>query len=443
MKSIYEEYIQEIAANPDVNAAAAQEIRKYLTEHGIVYHGNTVRTLGIPNIYTEEETALFDQIVSTTYGIFEKIIAAYLEDPAYRRLFPFSKELEELILTPRGYDSFLPVTRMDIFYNDDTKDFKFCEINTDGTSAMNEDRVMNEALARLNPAHRKMLEKYEFSTYELMDSWVKTFLEIYGTYDRRVPHPHVAICDYLATVEIEEFREFARRFEKAGVTCEVCEITELTYRDHALYSPSGKQIHAIYRRVVTTDVMENYDDLTPFLDAVRSRDVCIIGAFCTQIVHNKWLFKMLHEAPTRALLTDEECAFIDAHIPFTGILDHSLCDFDAIRADKDRWILKPMDSYGSQGVYDGRDCTDEEWAAHLEACDGQEYIYQEFCPPYRSTNIDFIEKNPAFAEYANMAGLYVYNGKFAGIYSRRSAGNIISSQYNERDNASVVLRGTK
>ncbi|MBQ9321755.1 MAG: glutathionylspermidine synthase family protein [Eubacterium sp.] len=439
MKAIYEEYKKEIEAHPAENAAAAQEIRRYLTDHGIVYHGNTVRTLGIPNIYTREEIEHFDNIVNTTYGIFEKIINAYLEDPAYRSLFPFSAELEELILTPRGYDCLLPVTRMDIFYDDDTKDFKFCEINTDGTSAMNEDRVMNEALAQLNPAHKKMMKKYKFSTFELMDSWVDAFLDIYSTYDKRVEHPHVAICDFLAGVEIEEFHEFARRFEKAGVTCEVCEITELSYRDHTLYSPSGRPIHAIYRRIVTTDVMENYANLTPFLSAVRNRDVCIIGAFCTQIVHNKWLFKMLHEAPTRALLTAEECSFIDAHIPFTGILDHRTCDFDALKAEKDRWILKPMDSYGSQGVYDGRDCTDAEWAAYLTECDGKEYIYQEFCPPYRSINIDFIEKNPAFTEYANMAGLYVYNGKFAGIYSRRSAGNIISSQYNERDNASVII----
>lgn len=439
MKPIYNEYIREIEANREENAAAAQKIRAYLNDHGIVYHGNIVRTLGIPNIYTEEEIALFRKITETTYGIFEKIIAAYLNDPAYRRLFPFSQELEELILTPRGYDSMLPVCRIDIFYDDETKDFKFCEINTDGTSAMNEDRVMNEALALLNPAHKKMMEKYTFSTFELMDSWVNTFLAIYSTYDRRVPHPHIAICDYLDGVEIEEFYEFARRFEKAGLTCEVCEITELTYKDHALYAPSGKQIHAIYRRIVTTDVMENYSDLQPFLDAVRSRDVCIIGAFCTQIVHNKWLFKMLHEAPTRALLSAEECAFIDAHIPFTGILDHNTCDMDALRSGKDRWIIKPMDSYASHGVYAGKDCTDAEWASHLAEYDGKEYIFQEFCAPYRSTNIDFIEKNPAFTSYANMAGLYVYNGKFAGIYSRRSGGNIISSQYNERDNATVVL----
>ena len=74
MKPIYREYISELSSNMQENADAAQQIRSYLKEHGIIYHGNIVRTLGIPNIYTEEEIRLFRGIVNTTFGIFEKII---------------------------------------------------------------------------------------------------------------------------------------------------------------------------------------------------------------------------------------------------------------------------------------------------------------------------------------------------------------------------------
>ncbi|MBR2188585.1 MAG: glutathionylspermidine synthase family protein [Eubacterium sp.] len=439
MKNIYQEYREAIEQDFQANAQGALETRRYLEENGIVYHGNIVRTLGIPCIYTEAEIERFSDLVRIMYGIFEKVIRRYLEDASFRALFPFSRELEELILTPAGYDSLLPVARFDIFYNDESGEIKFCEINTDGTSAMNEDRVMNQALARLNPAHQAMLKKHRFRTFELMDSWVKTFLELYHSCDGAVEKPHVAIVDFLEGVEIAEFYEFARRFEKAGVTCEVCEITELSYRDHVLYSPSGKPIQAIYRRVVTTDVMEHAAEIRPFLDAVRSRDVCIIGAFRTQVVHNKWIFKLLHDEPVRAFLSEEERAFIDAHIPFTALLESSRCDLDEVIRTKDRWLIKPLDSYGSQGVYAGCDCSAEDWEALVRKCAGPDYIVQEFCRPHRMMNIDFIEKEPAFADFATMAGLYVYNGSLAGIYSRLSAGNIISSLYNERDNASLVL----
>ncbi len=55
-------------------------------------------------------------------------------------------KLEELILNRPTYYSPIPIARIDIFYNEKTGDFKFCEFNTDGTSAMNEDRKLNIAI---------------------------------------------------------------------------------------------------------------------------------------------------------------------------------------------------------------------------------------------------------------------------------------------------------
>ena len=100
--------------------------------------------------------------------------------------------------------------------------------------------------------------------------------------------------DFLEHCSITEFEEFARRFQKAGYETEICEITKLTYQNGVLYSPSGHPIDVIYRRAVfTTDVMEHYDEVQDFIEAVKHQDVCLIGSFCTQIIHNKWLFKII------------------------------------------------------------------------------------------------------------------------------------------------------
>ena len=70
---------------------------------------------------------------------------------------------------------------------------------------------------------------------------------------------------------------------------------------------------------------------------------------------------------------------------------------------------------------------------------GKDYIYQEYCTPYRTDNIYFVDPNAQFKPYSNMSGLFVYNGQFAGVYSRLSDGGIISSQYNEKAVATLVL----
>ena len=67
--------------------------------------------------------------------------------------------------------------------------------------------------------------------------------------------------------------------------------------------------------------MEHYDEVQDFIQAVKNQDVCIMGSFCTQIIHNKWLFKILREEPTLSLLTEEEQKFVHDHIPYTNLIN--------------------------------------------------------------------------------------------------------------------------
>lgn len=439
MKVIRDAYKTYIEEHLEESRKSALEVKDYLEHSSVAYHGRCVHTLHIPKIFTEEVVKDYERIVHTTYGIFCKVIREYLDNPDYRTLFPFSKELEELILVPNLYDSLLPIARFDIFYNEEDGSFKYCEINTDGTSAMNEDYVLNEALS-LNNAHQHMKEKYSFRQYELFDTWVETFLNLYQTYEKKKEKPYIAIVDFLEHCSITEFEEFQRRFEKAGYACELCEITEMKYENHVLYSPTGHPVDLIYRRAVTTDVMEHYSEVQDFVNAVKNQDVCIMGSFCTQIIHNKWLFKILREEPTLSLLTKEEQEFVEAHIPYTNLMDDKCCKREDITEDKDRWIIKPLDSYASRGVFAGTDYTKEEWREIVERHFNSGYIYQEYCPPYRTDNIYLSDPASDFIPYTNMSGLFVYNGEFAGIYSRLSDGGIISSQYNEKATATLVLK---
>ena len=439
METIRREYQTIIEEHWEENRKAAWETREWLQHSSVAYHGRCVRTLQIPKVFTRRDIRRFQEIVSVTYGIFQKVIREYLDNPAYRKLFPFSPELEKLILVPSRYDSLLPIARFDIFYNEETGDFKFCEINTDGTSAMNEDYVLNQALS-LNNVHQEMLKKYRFKSFELYDSWVRTFLDLYATYEKRVEHPYVVITDFMDHCCVNEFQEFAARFRKAGCETEICNIRDMTYRDGVLYSAAGHPVDVIYRRAVTCDIMAHYEEIQPFIQAVKDQNVCVIGSLCTQIPHNKWLFKILREEPTLRLLTAEEQAFVQDHIPYTNLMDDRYSTQEEIIRGKDRWILKPLDSYASRGVYAGIDFGQQEWEAIVREHWNQNYIFQEYYHPYRTDNICFRDKVPQLVPYTNMSGLYVYNGEFAGIYSRLSTGGIISSQYNERAVATLVVQ---
>lgn len=409
---------------------AAEEADYNLAHCAETNHGRYLHMLEIPKLYTKKDLARFEEIVAISDRIMSKITNHYLKDPEFRKLFPFSKELEELILTPRGYSQVIPMARYDIFYNEETGDFKFCEINTDGTSAMNEDVVTYGELIN-KPVYRLFAKEYDLKPFELFDSWVAAFEETYRSYDRRKENPHIAIVDFLEEGCLEEFRVFKAHFRQAGYNVEICEIRDLTYTDGKLYSPTGQVIDAIYRRAVTGDVERHLEETSAFRAAVKDQAVCLIGAFCTQIPHHKLIFKIMHEKACLEILTPMEQAFVKKHVPKTYTLTEEVIKEHDILKDKDSWIIKPFDSYGSRGVLAGVDATSEEWVKALGECAGSDYIVQEYCTPYRTRNC-YLPGENSFREYNNMPGLYAYNGRFAGVYSRLSDGGIISSQTNKR-----------
>lgn len=420
---------------------SAEEERIYIENSTARYHGNIVYTMYIPKLFTQRAADYFSEITDTMYGIMKKVICEYEKNAEYRKLFGFEKRLEELILRPDRYDCKLPIARIDIFFNEDDFSFKFCEFNTDGASAMNEDRELNNAVAR-TAAFKKFNERYETYTFELFDSWIDEFMRIYKTYPKAKEKPYVAIVDFMSSASDNEFNVFKERFEKRGISCEICEITELSYEDGKLISPSGNAIDVIYRRAVTCDIMKNYDRVQPFIKAVKNDDVCLIGDFRTQIVHNKRVFKILHDDMTLAFLTAKERAFVKKHIPFTTFLTpDAVKKYDVLRT-KDSWVIKPEDSYASKGVYAGVEFENEQdWIKHVTENIGDGYLLQEYVKPYEAPNIDLPhDKNAKYRNYSSITGLFVYGGKFSGIYSRIAKTGIISTQYSEMSLASVVVK---
>lgn len=435
------EYCESIAKEKESHAKSALEEISYINGSTAKYHGRCVSTLYVPKMFTDRDVEAFRGLIQTLYGIFDKVIEHYRSDEGYRALFGFSEKLNELILREPRYDSKIPIARIDIFYNEETGDFKFCEFNTDGSSAMNEDRELNRAL-KLTLGYKELSEKYETDTFELFDSWAKASLEIYRRSGGSEEKPHVAIVDFMESATNNEFEIFAESYRKFGAECEICEIRELKFLDEKLYGGDKKPIDMIYRRAVTSDIMAHYDEVSDFIAAVKAEAVCLIGDFTTQIAHNKVLYRMLHHPSTQSFLTESEREYVRAHVPYTALMTAENLPYDEIIAQKDRFIIKPLDSYGSKGVFAGVEFdSDEEWKKMVDAHRKDGYLAQEFCAPYQTKNIDFSKgADAAFISVSNLTGLFVYDGEFAGIYSRVSRGKIISTQYSEIALPSIVVR---
>ena len=427
------DYTQEyfdIMAGLDGDVPGRRKAYAYMQQSTAIVHHLIVDSSFAPRLYSHETYLAMEQIATTMHTILSKVIQHYLDDPGYRSIFSFDERLKDLILLPRGYDALLPFARVDIFLDEDDFSCAFCEFNADGSSGMNEDR---EIVASIAPSEsfRVFSERHQTSSSELFQSWAEEFLKIYSGYKHRVEHPHVAICDFLENAVVDEFEIFARFFAAQGAPCSIYDVRDLRFDGEALSGPDGRRIDAVWRRSVTNDIIDHWEESQSLIAAVRAEKVALIGSFAGHIVHDKQIFRALTDPLTKAFLTPDENAFIEATVPFTTFLDDDHIDLAKVRADKDSWVIKPTDHYGADQVHAGCFWDQERWDALIDRfannASGIPFLVQAYCKPYKTmtlppdTAIDQLpdrEVPRAGEMYNNLMGLYLYNGRFAGVFSR-------------------------
>lgn len=414
----------------DGDIAGRRDARAYMDRSTAIVHHQVVDSSFVPRLFNQRTFDTMKRTAETAHRILCKVIQRYLDDPTYRDVFELDPRLVDLILLPRGYDAVLPFARVDTFLNEDDYSVKFCEFNGDGSSGMNENREITVSIAR-SESFRRFVANHRIESCELFASWVKEFLDIYGTYEHKVKDPHVAIVDYLENGVVDEFKMYARVFSTRNARCSVWDVRDLKFDGKALRDPDGKKVDAIWRRCVTNDVMDHWDESQDLIEAVRAEKVALIGSFAGHLVHDKQIFRVLHDLRTLEFLTPEEQRFVKDTVPQTMFLDDDHADMAAIRADKDAWIIKPADHYGADEVHAGCACTQQEWEGYLDRFAngkaGCRFIAQSYVTPYKTETLppdtgieafsdDEVRREPAL--YNNINGLYLFNGRFAGVFSR-------------------------
>lgn len=421
----------------------------YMMGSTAIVHHEVVASSFVPRLFNRRTYETMKSVSEKTHRILCKVMERYLADPEYRRLFDFDERLRRLILLPRGYDATLPFARIDTFLDEETFDVKFCEFNGDGSAGMNENREITNSI-KGTEVFRVFCEGHKVQGCSLFEPWVDEFISIYNTYENKVESPNFAICDYLENGVVDEFHVFAGLFERRGVPCYVCDVRSLVFDGESLRDADGHVIDAIWRRCVTNDVLEFWDDSQDLIAAVEAQRVALIGSFAGHIVHDKQIFDVLMKPETASFLDADEVSFLERLLPQTEFLDDSRVNVAQIRENKDEWIIKPSDHYGADNVYAGCEVSQGEWEGLIDRFAngkaGYPFIVQRYIRPFKTKTLPpdagidatpdgSIRWEPAM--YNNLNGLYLYNGKFQGVFSRLGPHPTISKQ-NEGMTAATI-----
>ncbi len=429
---LFNKFQRYVTKNPEKYYNDYLKIKEIVSKSSAVYRGEPVKFPYQAFFFTRDDFKILQDICSSFIKIFKKVIKEYRVNADFRKYFQFPEIMEELILTDPGYTIEFPMARFDIFYPFN-EELKFCEINTDGSSAMNEVRVLQKAMAEA-VVLKELSGNYHLSSFELFYSWLKALLHNYQEFQENIgvsrrlkdKPPRIAIMDFKGEGTISEFKEFKQRFITKGYDTIICDPRELEYRKGKLYFRNFK-IDLIYRRATTIRLVEEANDIKDFFEAYRDTAVCVVGGIVSQVIHNKNIFAILHDKKKVPFLNEEEYSLIKKHIPFTGLLEGNTPLLRKVREWKDNYLVKPPDGCAASGVLAGCDYSHQEWTQILDNLINKGYLIQEYVKVPRMKMAGSDGNNFRFEDYGYLIGLFLYNQELKGLYTRAGRKSIIGA----------------
>ncbi|MDY2777006.1 MAG: hypothetical protein SOU51_01320 [Collinsella sp.] len=421
--SLQREYI-DIMDSLDGDGDSHRRGDEFLLTTNALYHGGPVQWAFIPKVFSRRDAGYLAWIAETMGGIMEKVTAAYPILPELRERFGFDARLDELVSAPVPYRSSIPIARVDVFLNEETGDFQFCELNTDGSSGMLASMEVARANA-LTDTGARFLERHAASTFDIYTECARIVLDCLRESGNRSERPVIAAVDYVESIAREEIREFTRVFDELGATLRFADIRDLSYSDGSLSDGEGA-IDCVWRRVVVSEMLEKpCAGAEALMACARDGSVPIVGGFRTWPCATKTLFAIFSDPIVERILDPDEVAFVRRHVPATYLLDEG-SDLSRF-SERERWIAKPRDGYNSVGVRAGSDCTDEEWLEVLREMSLTGGTVQAYAPQYLTLNVEggAAGIGRESVPHANMEGLFLFGNRFAGVFTRCGTAAVI------------------
>jgi len=315
-----------------------------------------------PFFLTADDEARIRVAAETIARLGERVIrAAFESDDIYHQLGVTEAE-DALVDIDPGYQTASTTSRLDAFLLPDS--LHFAEYNAESPAGIGYTQRLCE-LFDSTAAMGRFKTNRHVRFHKVIDALLEALMASYQEFGGTATPPTMAIVDWRDVPTWTEFEILRDAFTAAGVPTIVCDPRELVFGNGAL-SAQGTRIDLVYRRVLVNDVLARPDECRALVDACAARAVCMANSFRCKLAHKKAFFAVLTDPAHESLFSPGERAVIQAHVPWTRVLDdvETLKGewrgdlLDLVRAWREHLVLKPNDEYGGKGVNLGWEMTE-------------------------------------------------------------------------------------
>ena len=427
----YRDYFMEY---PDQVTTDLKRLEQFLVEHHCTFRGVSMPTLLKPNFISRAQSMLLKEAVEVMSRALTKVIRLYLEDDRVREIMGFSEREEELFRIEPGYSNPLVVSRLDAFLEGIS--LKFLEFNCDSPAGIAYADVMEDGFRELFKEY-PFLASYQIEYARRQDMLLTSLTDCYREFriqKRQMPEkPVIAIVDWADVSTYSEFEMHRNHFMENGFETVIVTPQDFVIRNGKALA-GGQEVHLVYKRVITRELVSRWDEVEAFLGAVREGLVCCCNSFRSLIVGNKKILSVITDPRFNSIFDHREYELIRNTIPWTRVLAASTEKYHGeevaletfIPENRKSLVLKPSNKYGGKDVYIGRETPQSVWEEvmnrHLE---DRIWVVQDFVDiptgdfPEVGDSVRFKDK------YVNI-NPFALNGNYSGTITRVSESQVIN-----------------
>ncbi|HJQ27437.1 MAG TPA: hypothetical protein VKA60_26365 [Blastocatellia bacterium] len=430
MSDAVQQYNALIEQQPGLLDESRDFLEARLQEVRLIFGGRLLTPYLRPHFVTRDEWRRITAACEAVWSAIEKVGRAAPEDRLMLEQIGLTEGEHELVAVDPGYPDVSVTSRLDSFLTGNS--YQFVELNAECPAGIAYADVATEMFMDL-PLMREFRRTHDVAPMYCRQHLLDALLKVYGVARGQGERPQIGIIDYKGLPTQREFEMFKAYFEQHGYAATIADPREVQLRDGHLYHEDFR-IDLVYRRVLTTELLEKRDECRDFIEAYMQQVAVFVNSFRTKYVHKKMLFGVLTDERHQHYFTAAERQAIARHVPWTRRVEavrttHAGEEVDLlefIRANRHNLVLKPNDDYGGHGVFIGWESDEAAWDAAIAEALGGDYLAQERVTTSRELfpYIDQAEGRVVMLEQLLDVDPLLFFGKVHGGFTRLSSSSL-------------------
>ena len=375
------DYTALIERKPALLEESRAHLEQRLNEVRFVFGGRMLSPYLRPHFVTRDEWQRITSTCETLWSAIEKVGRIAPNDKLMLEQIGLTEGERELVAVDPGYEEVSVTSRLDSFLTNES--YRFVELNAECPAGIAYQDVAAEIFCEL-PLMREFSRQHRVTPMYCRQHMLDALIAIYERVRGRGEKPQIAIVDYKGLPTQREFELFKEYFEKGGYSTTVADPRDLEMREGKLHHGNFR-IDLVYRRVLTTELLEKIDECTAFVEAYRSGAAVFVNSFLTKYVHKKMLFGVLTDERHQHHFSQAEQDAIRSSVPWTRRAEEAKTTYDGseidlldfVRAKRDMLVLKPNDDYGGHGIFIGWESDEGAWDQAIGKALTGDYLAQE------------------------------------------------------------------